>query len=182
MRVRQNGIWRTRPGFSRPWCSLRICPAIARSIRDFNFLFNSYYESVGARHPRPRRGMLTRPPLEDGVRVSPSCRRRDGVSARGDLSPPRRRLIELGCHHEQQHQELLLTDILHLFAQNPLRPAYKDPGPAAVGVADDGPPTMSPSTADSLRSVMTEQGFAFDCEGPRHRVLPRAVSSSPTGW
>ena len=57
-------------------------------------------------------------------------------SCRDDLAPAVAELIELGCNHEQQHQELLLTDILHLFAQSPLRPAYKDPGPIAVGKID----------------------------------------------
>src|SRR6202789_3947365 len=102
----------------------------------FNFLFNSYYESVGARQPRPLRGLLTRPALAEVLAY------RDYVdSAIAQLlqrSPTERvlKVIELGCHHEQQHQELLLTDVLHLFAQNPLRPAYRESVPLPVELID----------------------------------------------
>ena len=92
----------------------------------FNYCFNSYYESLGPRHPRPKRGLLTRPSAErvlayrahvDGG-LETLLSRDEGSSA--DLA----RLIEIGINHEQQHQELLLTDILALFAGSPLRPAY----------------------------------------------------------
>ncbi len=88
----------------------------------FTFLFNSYYETIGARQPRPKRGMITRPTLDVIYAY------REHVDAammsllQYDPTPAIAGLIELGCHHEQQHQELFLTDILHLFAQNPLRP------------------------------------------------------------
>ena len=87
----------------------------------FNFLFNSYYEAVGARHARDKRGLLTRPSLDDVLAF------RAHVDAALDrcwdrLSAAQRGLIELGINHEQQHQELLLTDILDLFAANPLEP------------------------------------------------------------
>ena len=106
----------------------------------FNFLFNSYYESIGARQPRPRRGMITRPALETIIAYRDHVDRAMASLMQDDLAPAVAELIELGCNHEQQHQELLLTDILHLFAQNPLRPAYKDPGPIAVGKTDSAPP------------------------------------------
>lgn len=85
----------------------------------YRYLFNSYYETVGARHPRPRRGMLTRPALDE-VRtyrghVDAAMRQLLGDGVTDEVA----RLITLGLHHEQQHQELLLTDLLHLFAQNP---------------------------------------------------------------
>ena len=109
----------------------------------FNFLFNSYYESIGARQPRPRRGMLTRPSLETVTAYRDHVDRAMASLMQDDLPPAVAELIELGCNHEQQHQELVLTDILHLFAQNPLRPAYKDPGPIAVGETDSSPPGLS---------------------------------------
>src|SRR6202040_1762241 len=137
----------------------------------FNFLFNSYYESVGARQPRPLRGLLTRPTLGEilGYRehVDSAMAQLFKRGAAEDVL----KIIELGCHHEQQHQELLLTDILHLFAQNPLRPAYKDPGPLAVGKADSAPPAYCKFDGGIVEVGHDGQGFGFDCEGPRHRVL-----------
>ena len=139
----------------------------------FNFLFNSYYETIGARQPRPRRGMITRPTLDAVVAY-----RHHVDAAMADLlatgpAPDVLDLVELGCHHEQQHQELLLTDILHLFAQNPLRPAYRDPEPLAISAASDAPLAWIPYDGgiveighDAATGI-----FAFDCEGPRHRTL-----------
>jgi len=137
----------------------------------FNFLFNSYYNSIGERQPRPKRGLITRPSLEEiyGYREHVDA----GITRLLESRPARaaRELIELGCHHEQQHQELLLTDILHLFAQSPLRPAYKSAEPLAV----------EPNGCDTLKFIdfaggVVElghdgEGFAFDCEGPRHKAL-----------
>jgi ergothioneine biosynthesis protein EgtB len=137
----------------------------------FNFLFNSYYESIGARQPRPRRGMITRPPLETIIAYRDHVDRAMDSLMQDDLAPAVAELIELGCNHEQQHQELLLTDILHLFAQNPLRPAYKDPGPIAVGKADSGPPSYRKFDGGVVEAGHDGQRFGFDCEGPRHRVL-----------
>jgi ergothioneine biosynthesis protein EgtB len=137
----------------------------------FNFLFNSYYESIGARQPRPRRGMITRPSLDTIAAYRDHV---DGAMAslmQDDLGAAVAELIELGCNHEQQHQELLLTDILHLFAQNPVRPAYKDPGPIAVGKTDSAPPAYRKFDGGVVEVGHDGAGFAFDCEGPRHRVL-----------
>ena len=88
----------------------------------FCFLFNSYYEAVGPRHPRPSRGMLTRP---SAARVTEYRRHVDGAlrEAIPRLPPEVHAVIELGLHHEQQHLELLITDMLHAFAANPLYPA-----------------------------------------------------------
>jgi dimethylhistidine N-methyltransferase len=136
----------------------------------YNFLFNSYYETIGARHPRSARGLLTRPSLET-VKAY-----RDHVDAglarlfALEPAPEVTALIELGCHHEQQHQELLLTDILHLFAQNPLRPAFKAPEPLVVNSHLQGPAEYL-DLEGGLIDIGHDEGFAFDCEGPRHRVF-----------
>jgi len=135
----------------------------------FNFLFNSYYESVGQRHPRPLRGLLTRPTLEE---VQAYRAYVDAAMAAFFQHAPQEsvlKIIELGCHHEQQHQELLLTDILHLFAQNPLRPAYRESVPLPVE------PLHRTLTYQNFPGGLFELGydgsdFAFDCEGPRHAV------------
>jgi len=138
---------------------------------NFNFLFNSYYETIGARQPRPRRGMLTRPALATVYAY------REHVDAAIErllikqLPTAVAELIELGCHHEQQHQELLLTDILHLFAQNPLLPAYKAPGPVAVEISAAGAPGFKSFAGGVVEIGHQGEGFSFDCEGPRHRVL-----------
>jgi ergothioneine biosynthesis protein EgtB len=136
----------------------------------FNYLFNSYYEALGARQPRPRRGMLTRPTLEE-IRAY-----RDYVDAAvellWDLAPFEQigAMVALGCHHEQQHQELLLTDILHLFAQNPLRPAYCA-GSSGDEAGSPAPVGYSKFAGGIVEIGAGEPGFAFDCERPRHRVV-----------
>ena len=146
-----------------------------RDFREgYGYLFNSYYEAVGARHARPRRGLLTRPAVTEVLDY-----RRHVDRAMTDLidsaSPERwaeiAPLLELGLHHEMQHQELLLTDILHLLAQNPLHPAYRDDvagenrsAPALAWCGYDGGVVEIGHAGD---------GFAFDCEGPRHETLLR---------
>ncbi len=145
-------------------------PGYRRFNDAYHYLFNSYYESLGDRQPRPRRGMLSRPSLDE---VLAYRRHVDEAIERylsGQPSVDAARLLELGCHHEQQHQELLLTDILHLFAQNPLRPSYRAPAPLAV--QDRALPSPSSLTFDGgvVEIGHSGAGFAFDCEGPRHRV------------
>jgi ergothioneine biosynthesis protein EgtB len=135
----------------------------------FNFLFNSYYESVGSRQPRPLRGLLTRPTLAEVLAYREYV---DSAIARLLREPPTERalkVIELGCHHEQQHQELLLTDILHLFAQNPLRPAYRESVPLPVERIDRSL-TYQSLPGGSIEVGHQGESFAFDCEGPRHTV------------
>jgi ergothioneine biosynthesis protein EgtB len=133
----------------------------------FNFLFNSYYESVGARHPRPLRGLLTRPTLAEVLAYREYV---DAAIAQLLQSMPTEsvlKVIELGCHHEQQHQELLLTDILHLFAQNPLQPAYRESVPLPVEIIDRSQ-TYRSFPGGLIDLGHQGDGFAFDCEGPRH--------------
>ncbi len=135
----------------------------------FNFLFNSYYESIGARQPRPKRGLVTRPSLETIFRYREHVDA--GVIRLLESAPSLEvsELIELGCHHEQQHQELLLTDVLHLFAQNPLRPAYKSAGPLAVEPDGAGSLEFKTSPGGLVEIGHDGEGFSFDCEGPRHK-------------
>ena len=147
----------------------------------FCYLFNSYYEQVGARHPRPRRGMITRPTLES---VRAYRAHVDAAMARLFETEPAREvldLIELGLHHEQQHQELLLTDILHLFAQNPLHPAFHAPEP--LPVEGEGPAALRWKSFDAATAQIGHggEGFAFDCEGPRHEAIirPFKLASRP---
>ncbi|HEX4262099.1 MAG TPA: ergothioneine biosynthesis protein EgtB [Acetobacteraceae bacterium] len=145
-------------------------PGYTRFHPDFSFLFNSYYESIGKRHPRPARGMLTRPPAE---RVDEYRAHVDAAMRRLLTAPPvdLSSLVELGMHHEQQHQELLLTDILHAFAQNPLLPAACPGWQAPIPVA--GPPAWLDCDGGLVEIGHDGGGFAFDNEGPRHRVFLR---------
>jgi ergothioneine biosynthesis protein EgtB len=136
----------------------------------FNFLFNSYYESIGARQPRPLRGLLSRPSLDVVLGYREHV---DAAMASLLKRAPAEsvlRIIELGCHHEQQHQELLLTDILHLFAQNPLRPAYQDSVPLPVEFGEKAKPSYKSFPGGLLEIGHDGSGFAFDSESPRHTV------------
>jgi ergothioneine biosynthesis protein EgtB len=141
----------------------------------YEYLFNSYYEAVGPRHPRPQRGMITRPNVEEILAY-----RRHVTEAMAELIDSNRSnatdLIELGLHHEQQHQELILMDIKHALSLNPLFPAY-------------APERVPETTGTKLGWVDFEGGlietghagsdFAFDNEGPRHRswVDPFALAT-----
>ena len=134
----------------------------------FCFLFNSYYDAVGARHPRPIRGLLTRP---DCSRVTAYRCHVDGAMARAfaDLTPAVRDVVELGIQHEQQHQELLLTDTLHAFSMNPLAPAMLE-GWREPPVAE-GTPGFLTCSGGIARIGYAGNGFHFDNEGPAHQVL-----------
>jgi len=163
----------------------------------FSYLFNSYYDTIGDRHPRPQRGLLTRPSADEVFRY------RAHVDAAVAERLPRLKdadfqrlkpLVELGINHELQHTELLYTDIKHAFAQNPLKPAYRVDRPSG----GRRPPVHSlPRGADAPRSATIEpatfvpfdaavyrighagDGFTFDNESPRHRVFlePFALAS-----
>jgi ergothioneine biosynthesis protein EgtB len=142
----------------------------------FPFLFNSYYEAEGRRHARDRRGMITRPTLDE-VRAYRAYVDDALAAALPDLPEAARELVALGCHHEEQHQELLVTDILHLFGENPLEPAIWPAAPK-VPVAMPGPIRWIDYAGGILRIGHDGDGFAFDCEGPRHDALlaPHALA------
>lgn len=147
----------------------------------YAYLFNSYYNAVGERHCRPNRGLLSRPTVEEvyRYRAHVDAAMLELFESPRALPAPLAPLIELGLHHEQQHQELLLTDIKHVFASNPLRPVYVEVEPA--------PPAAVPPLRWFARPTgLTEighagEGFAFDNEGPRHTVLLQAfaIASRP---
>jgi len=144
----------------------------------YPYLFNSYYEAEGARHARPERGLLTRPSLAEVIDYRTHVDKAMADAMEG-FSEELLDLVELGLHHEQQHQELLLTDILHLFSRNPLKPAYSDKAP--VRVADPGPLHWSEGKSGIQQIGHAGRGFAFDCEGPCHEVLlqPHALANRP---
>jgi ergothioneine biosynthesis protein EgtB len=134
----------------------------------FAFLFNSYYEAEGPRHDRPRRGMLSRPSLDE-VRHYRAHVDQALSAAFADLPAVALDLIELGINHEQQHQELLFTDILATFAANPTEPAYGDaPPPLSFAVE---PLAWHRGRSGIVEIGAGEDGFAFDSERPRHRAL-----------
>lgn len=148
----------------------RFAPDYAVFDERFNFLFNSYYETIGARHPRPMRGMITRPSLDEIMAYRAHVDAAVEEMLDGDVDAAAEELVELGCHHEQQHQELLLTDILHLFAQSPARPAYRE-GAAPEAVRASPPVEWIAFDGGIVEVGHDGRGFAFDCEGPRHRAL-----------
>ena len=112
-------------------------PGYALFSEDFEYCFNSYYETKGERQPRGRRGILTRPSAAEvrdyRAHVDAGLARLFAEGLVGDAAEAPAALVELGINHEQQHQELLLTDILSLFAANPLRPAYRAAAAEARG-------------------------------------------------
>ena len=138
----------------------------------FGYLFNSYYETVGTRHPRPDRGLLSRPPLAEVIayraHVDQAMDRLFSTLADRAWAEPGE-LTELGLHHEQQHQELLLMDIKHVLSRNPLRPAYRPRN------ARQAEPAAEPGWTEyegGLGRIGDDgTGFAFDNERPRHRVV-----------
>jgi ergothioneine biosynthesis protein EgtB len=139
----------------------------------FGYLFNSYYVAVGPRHARPERGLVTRPHAHEitSYRAHVDAAVEQLLAARDeDALQKIVSIVEIGLHHEQQHQELILTDILHAFAQNPTQPAYDGkwqmPGSSqanSAGFAD---------VASGIHPIgHDEEGFFFDNEGPQHRVF-----------
>jgi len=149
----------------------------------FAYLFNSYYEALGPRHPRPQRGLLTRPGLAEVMAY------RAHVDAALDLAichcddaswQAIRPVLLLGLHHEQQHQELIVTDVLHLLSCNPLLPAWLSPPPSALKLASgadtawiDMPGGIVEIGRDLPDEWSAEDDFAFDNETPRHQALLR---------
>lgn len=155
-------------------------PDYRHALKDANYLFNSYYNAVGERIARDRRGMLSRPTVAEvqGYRAEVDRRMEDALaSASGDALRRVERTVTLGFNHEQQHQELLLTDIKAAFGANPIRPAFREGAPPPVST----PPALQRIDAEGGICSLGHrgQGFAFDNELPRHRVYlePFALDS-----
>jgi ergothioneine biosynthesis protein EgtB len=148
----------------------------------FGYLFNSYYEALGVRHPRPQRGLLSRPGIAEigAYRRHVDAAMLDLIGTR--LTPEVGELAELGVQHEQQHQELLLMDIKHVLSMNPLAPAYRPSRTASgAGTAAGSGPTWTAHPGGLVDIGHAGGGFAFDNETPRHRVYlqPFALADLP---
>jgi ergothioneine biosynthesis protein EgtB len=146
----------------------------------FRVLFNSYYQTVGDRHPRPQRGLITRPGLAEVKAYRANVdERMAALLAKQPVSADIAELVTLGLHHEQQHQELLLTDIKHLLACNPLSPVYQPQWPLSSVVS--APATWLDFKGGQVAIGHSGDGFAFDNESPRHEVLlqPYALATRP---
>jgi ergothioneine biosynthesis protein EgtB len=143
----------------------------------FRVLFNSYYNSIGDKHARPQRGLLTRPSLADVL----DYRQQVDARLRRLLETPSvaiADLIALGLQHEQQHQELILTDAKHLLFMNPLYPAYACDGYAAP--INQAPPSWRQFDAGVVNIGYGGDGFCFDHELPRHRQFVEHFSIAAT--
>ena len=155
-------------------------PAYRPAHPDWLYLFNSYYQSIGPMHTRGERGLLSRPTLAEVLDYRARIDERLlAVLARG-VDAETASVVSLGLQHEQQHQELLLTDIKHVFSVNPLEPAYL----GTLPVLDHAQPVPLAFVAgrDGIVEIgYAGSGFAFDNETPRHRVLlhPHAVANRP---
>ena len=143
----------------------------------FGYLFNSYYNAIGEKHPRAERGMLSRPSLDEVMRYRRHVddALRPLLAVDGEV----RALIELGLQHEQQHQELIVTDVKHLLSCNPTRPAYLPAWPLSAVAARTRGWVAHPGGIVGIGT--RDDGFAFDNEGPRHEVLlqPFALATHP---
>jgi ergothioneine biosynthesis protein EgtB len=136
----------------------------------YNFLFNSYYEAAGDRHPRAQRGALSRPGAGEIGEYRSHVDEAMVALLANDLPGELRDLIQLGLHHEQQHQELLMMDAKHMLSLNPLRPAY---GALPWPSASAGDRSWSSHPGGTIEIGHQSRGFSFDLECPQHQVLLR---------
>jgi ergothioneine biosynthesis protein EgtB len=146
---------------------------------DYGYLFNSYYQAVGAQYPRHERGLVSRPGIQEITDYRVHVDRAMGSLLEGRLDDPTASLVELGIEHEQQHQELLLMDIKHVLSRNPMLPAYDriELSPPSV----PGSTTWTSHPGGICLLGHEGQGFGFDNEFPRHRVYvePFALADRP---
>ncbi len=147
---------------------------------NFRMLFNSYYNGIGEKYPRPHRGLISRPNLAQvlAFRSNVDSRIADSLN-RSDASPEVLSLVELGINHEQQHQELMLTDFKHLLSCNPLYPAFRERWPLTT--ASTVALTWASFAGGLIEIGADADAFSFDNEGPRHRswLEPYELASRP---
>ncbi|MEM1049371.1 MAG: ergothioneine biosynthesis protein EgtB [Pseudomonadota bacterium] len=147
----------------------------------FAVLFNSYYVQAGPRHTRSKRGLISRPGLDAvmAYRTHVDAAMADLIGAEREDADAIGALVVLGCHHEMQHQELLVTDLLHGLSHNPLLPAYRAPEP--LPVTEEAPLDWIENAGGLVSIGHYGDDFAFDCEGPRHQVFlqPFRIASRP---
>jgi ergothioneine biosynthesis protein EgtB len=155
----------------------KFLPEYRAEIPEYAYLFNSYYNAAGDMHRRDLRGLISRPTISEAQRYRESIDLHidDLLSDAGeklldDIEP----LLVLGVHHEQQHQELLITDIKHVFAQNPLYPVFRPDRDRALRCSDAAArrPYQFIDFEQAVAAIGHDsRGFAYDNEGPRHQVL-----------
>ena len=147
----------------------------------FAFLFNSYYVQAGPRHARDKRGLISRPDVGDvmSYRSHVNDALATLLNSSRDDADDIAALVELGCHHEMQHQELLVTDLLHGLSYNPLMPTYLPPEP--MQVSEELSLKFTKHDAGLTKIGHTGLGFSYDCEGPRHTtyVAPFKLANRP---
>jgi len=137
----------------------------------YSYLFNSYYNTVGKQFPRSQRGLMSRPGLAEilAYRQHVDEQMVGFLTSKGDLNKRLVQVVEIGLHHEQQHQELILTDIKHVFSRNPLRPAYRE---CAFAESQDGGSSNWLEYEEGIHWIGQEgTDFSFDNESPSHRVF-----------
>ncbi len=139
----------------------------------FQYLFNSYYEALGERQPRAARGLITRPSAPEVMAYRRHVEEGMRKVLAGGVDAETAALVTLGLAHEEQHQELLLTDVLHLFAQNRLKPAYMAPPAGRPNASAAADTTFTALDGGIVLIGHDGDGFGFDNEGPRHEVLLR---------
>src|SRR5881275_919631 len=150
----------------------KFVPGYAPAIPEYAFLFNSYYNAAGAMHRRDLRGLISRPTVKEARRYRSSIDlHMDNLLSIADekLLAEIEPILILGMHHEQQHQELLITDIKHVFSQNPLHPVFRE------RKIEETPAQTMPMRFVDFEETTVEighdgRGFAYDNESPRHRV------------
>jgi ergothioneine biosynthesis protein EgtB len=145
-------------------------PGYRHFHESFRVLYNSYYNAVGDQHPRAERGLISRPGLSDILAYRAHVDRAMAGLLEGGVSDAAAAVVELGLHHEQQHQELVLMDVKHLLSLNPLRPAYRAASKPQEPAGTQ--PLVWHGYEEGIRWIGDEgKGFAFDNERPRHRAF-----------